>query len=104
MTNSEGKKIALIIFHVIALLLLFVSVTLLLDDIFSQSVNPNDYIDSFDISYPRLLAPIAVFVGSVSWLIIILKWIRNNQLEFYLKSIFFAKSILIPGLILLLIV
>ena len=101
MTNSEKKKIALIIFHVIVLLFLFVSITFLLDDIFSQNENPNDYIDSFYVSTPRIIAPFAVLLGSISWLIILIKWIRNSRLEFYMKSIFLTKTIIIIGLILL---
>ncbi len=99
MTITEKKKIALIIFHVIILLFLFVSITLLLDDIFSQSINQSDYIDSFHISKPRLIAPFAVLFGLISWLILLVKWIRNKRMEFYLKTIFLTKTFLITGLI-----
>jgi len=99
MTNSEKKKIVLIIFHVIILLFLFVSITLLLDDIFTQSVSQDDYIDSFHISKPRIIAPFAILFGLISWLILLVKWIRNMRMEFYLKTIFLTKTFLILCLI-----
>jgi hypothetical protein len=102
MTTQEIKKISLIIFHLIALMLLFVSTSLLLDDIFKNGLNQTNEVDSFAINIPALLSLFTVFIGFISWLIIIIKWIRNSKLEFYLKSIFIAKTILIIGTVILL--
>jgi hypothetical protein len=102
MTTQEIKKISLIIFHVIALMLLFVSTTLLLDDIFKNGLDQTNEIDSFAINIPALLSLFTIFIGFISWLIILVKWIRNSKLEFYLKSIFITKTILIIGSVILL--
>lgn len=90
----ERKKIALIIFHIITLLLLFVSTSLILDQILTHSEALNIII---------ITTLISIVLASISWLIIITNWIRNSTLEFYLKSILITKSILILGLILLMI-
>ena len=102
MRTQEIKKISLIIFHVIALMFLFVSVSLLLDDIFKNGLHQTNEVDSFAINIPALLSLFTIFIGFISWLIIIVKWIRNFKLEFYLKSIFITKTILIIGTVILL--
>lgn len=101
MTSSEVRDFVLIIFHVISLFLLFVSVSLLLDQFFSQSVNSNNNQYSFELNFENILAIISFVIASTSWLIIIVKWIRNSRLELYLTSIFIAESVLILSLILL---
>lgn len=103
MTTSEGKRLSLIIFHVIAFTLLFISVPLILDQIFSRSIKGNNSPNYFELNFETVLAIISIVIASISWFILITKWIRKGRLEFYLKTIFFAKSVLIPGLILLLI-
>ena len=103
MTTSEGKKTALIIFHVVALMLLFISVSLVLDQIFTQGANGVNH-NYFALNFEYILAIITILIASISWMIIIMKWIRNGHLDYYLKSIFIAKSLLILGLIVLLIV
>ncbi len=104
MTTSKNKKIAFIIFHIVVLICLFVSFSLLLDDIFTQDSNPNPYVNSFDLSFARIMSPFATGLGLISWLIIVTNWIKNGGLDFYLKSIFLTTSLLIIGLILLLLV
>lgn len=101
MKTSEVKEFTLIIFHVISLMFLFVSFSLLLDQVFSQRVNSSYNRDSIELNFENVLALITIVVASISWLIIIIKWIRDSQLDLYLKSIFIAKSILILGLVLL---
>ena len=101
MITSEVRDFTLIIFRVISLMLLFVSVSLLLDQVFSQSANSNNNQHSLELSLENVLALITIVVASISWLIIIVKWIRNSHLELYLISIFIAKSVLILGLILI---
>mgnify|MGYP003119241591 FL=1 len=102
MTTQEIKKILLIIFHVIALMFLFVSTSLLLDDIFKNGLYQTNEVDSFAINIPALLSLFTIFIGFISWLIIIVRWIRNSKLEFYMKSIFITKTILIIGSVILL--
>jgi hypothetical protein len=102
MRTQEIKKISLIIFHVIALMFLFASTSLLLDDIFKNGLYQTNEVDSFAINIPALLSLFTIFIGFISWLIIIVKWIRNSKLEFYLKSIFITKTILIIGTVILL--
>lgn len=100
--RRELNKIALIIFHLIALTLLFISVPLILDQIFTKSANSYNYQGYFELSSETFFAIITIIIASISWFIIVSKWIRNSQLELYLKSFFIAKSVQIPGLILLL--
>lgn len=102
MRTQEIKKISLIIFHVIALMFLFASTSLLLDDIFKNGLYQTNEVDSFAINIPALLSLFTIFIGFISWLIIIVNWIRNSKLEFYLKSIFITKTILIIGTVILL--
>ena len=105
MTNSEINKLTVIIFHLAAFIFLFISFALMLDFIFSRSVdetiNEGKY---FEINSTTMFSISAVLIGSISWLILILKWIKKGEMEFYLKSIFFAKSVLIIGVISLLLV
>ncbi len=102
MTVQEIKKISLIIFHAIALMFLFVSTSLLLDDIFKNGLYQTNEVDSFAINIPALLSLFTIFIGFISWLIIIVRWIHNSKLEFYMKSIFITKTFLIIGSVILL--
>ncbi|MCZ4318749.1 hypothetical protein O4H26_07090 [Aequorivita viscosa] len=104
MRTAEVKKIGLIIFHVIALMLLFTSVSLVLEKIFTHSSNVNITKHSVEITFEFILSIITVFIAAASWFILIKKWIQEGGLEYYLKSILFTNTILIIGLVLLLLV
>jgi len=104
MNTLEGRKIALIMFHIIALLFLFISVSLILDQIFSQSLNEMDSQNYIEITIEYVFAIISIVIGFISWLMILMKWIKNGKIEFYLKTMFLSKSLIIPGLVLLLII
>jgi hypothetical protein len=96
------KRIALILFHVVALLFMIISGFLFLTEVIEESANPRDYIDSFSLSIPRVLSSFAVPFGFLSWLTMVVNWIRNRKLDNYLKLILFLTSLIIPGLVLLL--
>ncbi|MEM0517352.1 hypothetical protein [Aequorivita flava] len=100
MKTAEVNKIALIIFHVIALMLLFTSVSLLLDKTFTQGSNAKIIKGTFEFK----LSIITIFIAATSWFILVKKWIQERGLAYYLKSILFTKTILIIGLILLLLI
>lgn len=100
MTSSELKKITLIIFHCISLMLLFLSISLILDQIFTRNIN----LTPFKLSFEIVLALITIFIASISWLVIITEWLQKSTLEYYLKSILLAESILMPLLVLILII
>ncbi|MBO3118078.1 hypothetical protein J4050_15100 [Winogradskyella sp. DF17] len=103
MEKSEMKKIALILFHVLALLFMIISGFLFLTEVLEESANPRDYIDSFSLSIPRVFSTIAVLIGFLSWLTMVVNWIRKRKLDNYLKLVLFLTSLIIPGLVLLLI-
>lgn len=102
MTSQEFKNISLIVFHVLTLMLLFISTSLLLDNIFKNGMHQTNEVDSFAINIPALISLFTIFIGFISWLIIVVKWIRKSKLEFYMKSIFMTKTILIIGSVILL--
>jgi len=104
MTNSEKKKIGLILFHVFALMILFVSLSLVLEEIFICDENSSDILNCFEPNSNYILAIISILIGSISWIINLMKWIKKRKLEFYLKSIFLAQTLLIPGIFILLFV
>ena len=102
MKKKEILKISLLLFHVFSLLLLFVSTTLLLNNILTNGNNQANEVESFAINIPALLSLLTIFIGIISWLIMVIKWIRKSRLEFYMKSILITKTVLIVGSIVLL--
>jgi hypothetical protein len=102
MTNSENKKIAILLFHVVALILLFISVSLKLNEIFSQGTITGNIANCFEPSFESKFAQITILIALISWILMLRKWIKSKKSEFYLKTIFFTKIFLIIGLIILL--
>jgi hypothetical protein len=81
---------------------MIISEFLFLTEVVEESANPRDYIDSFSLSIPRVLSSFAVPMGFLSWLTMVVNWIRNRKLDNYLKLVLFLTSLIIPGLVLLL--
>ncbi|MCG2419541.1 hypothetical protein K8089_10945 [Aequorivita sp. F47161] len=104
MRTAEVKKIALIIFHVITVMLLFTSVSLVLDKIFTQDSTDISTEPSFENTFELVFTIATIFLAAASWYILVKKWIHDRKLAYYLKSLLFTNTIIIIGLVLLLLV
>lgn len=95
MDKREWFKITVILFHVLVLFLLFVSVSLSLDELFNYNTTIDLFGESLNFSTVKLFSLFSICLGAISCSIITVKWLKNKQLVYYLKTILLTKSILI---------
>lgn len=104
MKKSEILKIATILYHVIALGMLFTGLSLILDLIFRGiEILGIDSQNSFTATSEGIFAILASILGIIGIVLIIADWINNKRLKFYLGTTLLAESILLMGIGLLLI-
>ena len=97
-----SKKILRTIFHITAFVILLITLNLLMDYIFQRPEIEGwnvDLYNDFEITAVFILLSFTIGISSI--IMMMYEWISKKRLEFYLKPILFAKTVLIIGITIL---